>query len=289
MKYIFLVNSFTLKADINKLIHNIKEYCNKEKIDFEIEINNESNSTEDILKKYKKTRNIIFSIGGDGTLNRIVNSVANTNNIVGVIPYGTGNDFYRTMKIQFKKGINECDLVKINDKYFINTACFGIDAEIAHNKETITSPLIPRGQRYNAAIVKTFFKYRPKHFKLEVNGKTIEEDLATVIICNGCYYGHGYNVGVNSKLNNDSVDIYLVHHLNRVALAKLILKMKNGHHESDKNITKIEANKLTIKVGEKVKSNIDGEMLEDDKFKIEVLHKKMEIFYDEKLIKAIKK
>ena len=289
MKYIFLVNSFTLKEDINKLIHNIKEYCEKEKIDYEIEINNESNSTEDILKRYKKTRNVIFSIGGDGTLNRIVNAIANTNNVVGVIPYGTGNDFYRTMKIQFKKGINECDLIKINDKYFINTACFGIDAEIAYNKETITSPLIPRGQRYNAAIVKTFFKYKPKHFKIDVNGEKIEKDLATVIICNGCYYGHGYNVGVNSKLNNDSVDIYLVHDLNRVSLAKLILKMKNGKHETDKNVTKIQANKLTIKLNEKVKSNIDGEILEDDKFKIEVLHKKMEIFYDEKLIKAIKK
>lgn len=33
MKHIFLVNSFTLKEDINKLLQNIKDYCEKEKID----------------------------------------------------------------------------------------------------------------------------------------------------------------------------------------------------------------------------------------------------------------
>ena len=77
------------------LIHNIKNYCEEKKISYEIEINNESNSTEMILKKYKKTKYIIFSIGGDGTLNRVVNSLATTDNIIGVIPYGTGNDFIK--------------------------------------------------------------------------------------------------------------------------------------------------------------------------------------------------
>ena len=51
MKHIFLINSFTLKSDINMLIHNIKNYCEEKKISYEIEINNESNSTEMILKK----------------------------------------------------------------------------------------------------------------------------------------------------------------------------------------------------------------------------------------------
>ena len=289
MKYIFLINSFTLREDINKLIHNIKKYCEENKISYEIEINNESNSTEMILKKYKKTEYIIFSIGGDGTLNRVVNCLAKTKNIIGVIPYGTGNDFYKTMKKQFETGINDCDLVKINDRYFINTACFGIDADIAYNKESIKSKFIPRSQRYNASIIKSFLKYKPRYFKIEVNNKVIENDFATVVVCNGEYYGNGYNIGADSKLNNDRVDLYVANNLNRVSLAKLILKMKNGKHVNDKNIVKLETKKLVIKLKEKVKANIDGEILEDNKFNIEVLSKKIRIFYDENLIKEIKK
>ena len=289
MKYIFLINSFTLKENINELIHNIKEYCEKEDISYEIEINNESNSTEDILKKYNKTRYIIFSIGGDGTLNRVVNCLARTNNVIGVIPYGTGNDFYKTMKKQFKKGINECDLIKINNRYFINTACFGIDADIAYNKETITSKLIPRSQKYNASIIKSFLNFKSRFFRVNINNKVIENNFATVVVCNGCYYGNGYKIGANSKLNNDLVDVYFARDINRFSLAKLILKMKNGNHENDKNIFKVQTDKLSIKLNEKVRANIDGEILEDDKFNIEVLSKKIEIFYDEDLIKYIKK
>jgi YegS/Rv2252/BmrU family lipid kinase len=289
MKHIFLINSFTVREDLNKIIHNIKTYCEKKNISYEIEINNDSNSTEDILKKYKRTRNIVFSIGGDGTLNRVVNAIAKTDNIVGVIPYGTGNDFFKTVKKCFNNGINECDLIKINDKYFINTACFGIDADIAYNKETITSKFIPRGQRYNASIVKSFLKYKPRYFKIETEDKTYEGNYATIVIANGEYYGNGYHVGPLSKLNDGLMDVYLIGELNHISLATLILKLKNGKHENDKRVSKITTNKITIKLNEKVKSNIDGEILEDDKFKIEVQDKKLEVFYDEKLIKFLKK
>ena len=85
------------------------------------------------------------------------------------------------------------------------------------------------------------------------------------------------------------MDVYLIGELNHISLATLILKLKNGKHENDKRVSKITTNKITIKLKEKVKSNIDGEILEDDKFKIEVQDKKLEVFYDEKLIKFLKK
>ena len=289
MKYIFLINSFTLKSDINKLIHNIKNYCEENKLSYEIEINNESNSTEMILKKYKKTKYIIFSIGGDGTLNRVINSLAITDNIIGVIPYGTGNDFYKAMKKQFKTGINDCDLIKINDRYFINTACFGIDADIAYNKDSIKSKFIPRGQKYNASIVKSFLKFKPRYFKIKINDKIIENNFSTVVVCNGEYYGNGYHVGPHSSLNDDKFDVYMVNDLGRISLATLILKLKKGKHEFDKNVIKVTTNKLKINLKDDVYSNIDGEILKDNKFDIELCKKKIKIYYDRKLIDYLKK
>lgn len=288
MKHIFIVNSFTLKADLNQLLHRIKEYCEKENIEYEIEINNKDNSTESILKKYKKTNYVIHAIGGDGTLNRVVNALVGTKNVVGVIPYGTGNDFHKSVIKQFKKGINECDLIKINNKYFINTACFGIDADIAYNKENI-STLIPRSQRYNASIIKTFASYRPRYFKMEANNQILEGNYATVIVCNGEYYGNGYHVAPNSNLNDDSFDVYIVKDLNKISLAALILKLKNGKHENDKNVIKISTKKLNMKLKEYVHSNIDGEILKDNKFDIELCKKKIQVYYDKKLIDYLKK
>lgn len=50
MKYIFVINSFTLKEEINEVIHRIKDFCIRKNMEFEVEINNEDNSTEDIVK-----------------------------------------------------------------------------------------------------------------------------------------------------------------------------------------------------------------------------------------------
>ena len=193
------------------------------------------------------------------------------------------------MRKQFKKGINYCDLVKINDRYFINTACFGIDADIAYNKDSIKSKFIPRGQKYNASIVKSFLKFKPRYFKIKINDKIIENNFSTVVVCNGEYYGNGYHVGPHSRLNDDKFDVYMVNDLGRISLATLILKLKKGKHEFDKNVIKVTTNKLKINLKDDVYSNIDGEILKDNKFDIELCKKKIKVYYDRKLIDYLKK
>ena len=289
MKYIFLINSFTVKEKINDLIHNIKDYCVKNNINYEIEINNENNSTEKILKKYKKANNIIIPVGGDGIINRTLNSIVNTKNILGFIPHGTGNDFYKSVKKEFKKGINECDLVSINDKYFINTACFGIDADVANNKSTFKSKILPKSQAYNYAVIKSFSSFKSRNFKIETNNEKYEGRYATIVVCNGGYYGSGYYINPHFKLNNNKIDVYFVEHLNKVNLALLILKMKQGKHINDKRVKHLVTDKIIIKSDEKINANIDGESIENNKFEIEVKKNKINIFYDENMIKEIKK
>ena len=103
MKYIFLLNQFSLKTETNIIKKQIERVCKKKKLDFVIEINSITVTTESILKKYSKSRNIIIAVGGDGTINRVLNAIAGTNNVLGYIPYGTGNDFYRTNRELLKR------------------------------------------------------------------------------------------------------------------------------------------------------------------------------------------
>ncbi len=133
MKYIYILNRFSLKDKLEPLVKRIEEVSKNRKLDYKIEINNLEVSTEDIVEKYKKDKVTFLAVGGDGTINRVLNSMVNTKNILGFIPYGTGNDFYRSCKEQLNEKVNKIDLVQINDKYFINVACFGIDADIGNN------------------------------------------------------------------------------------------------------------------------------------------------------------
>lgn len=287
MKYIFVINSFTLKDEINEIIHRIKDFCIRKNMEFEVEINNEDNSTEDIVKKYRKCGYTLVAVGGDGMINRVLNALVGTNNTLGFIPCGTGNDFYRSALKEIKKETEECDVIKINDRYFINVACFGIDADVANNKGLIKSKMIPKSQRYNVSVINSFLKYEPRHFVLKMNNEEIEGDFATVAVCNGGYYGSGYNISPNFKLNNGLIDVYAVEDDNKFNIMKMILSMKKGKHEKYKKVHKFQTNKLTLISNNEINSNIDGEELASKKFNIEVKGK-IKIYMNKELINFVK-
>jgi diacylglycerol kinase (ATP) len=87
---------------------------------------------------------LIIAAGGDGTLNEVINGMAEKPNLppLGVLPLGTTNDFARAMGIP-KNWEDSCDLIlrqesrlidlgKANDRYFINIAGGGRLTELTY-------------------------------------------------------------------------------------------------------------------------------------------------------------
>ena len=289
MKYVFIINSFTVKKNLNKIVNNIEEYCKDNNIKYILEINSKKYSTEDILKKYQNSKNIIIAVGGDGMINRVLQGIVNTKNILGFIPHGTGNDLYKNVKKNFKNGNNLCDLVKINDKYFINVACFGIDADVANSKDEIKFKNLPKSSSYIVSLLKTFFKYKNKKFEVKINDKIIKDDFATIAVCNGSYYGNGFNIGPTSILNDGKLEVYIAKNISKLKMFSLILKMHGGHHEKSKNIEKIVTDKLIVKSPKLTKCNIDGDVLEAKTFNIEIIKNGITLYYDANLVKKVSK
>lgn len=289
MKHIFIINSFTTKEKTDEVKEKLKTYCHNKKIDYVIEVNSLEISTEDIVKKYKNNNYIIIGIGGDGIINRILNGIMNTKNILGFIPYGTGNDFYKSVKKEMKEEITSIDVAKINNKYFINTSCFGIDADVANNKNIVKTKLIPKKQKYNIALIYTFFKYKCREFEVTIDKEKYNDIYTTIAICNGSYYGSGYNIAPISNLQDGLLDVYLVPKLNKLSMIKLILKMKKGKHQDSDKLKYFKTNKITLKSPKKVTCNIDGEELTADTFNIELIPKGIKIYYNEELLNYLKK
>ena len=287
MKYVFLINSFTTKDNTQELKSKIESYCKKENLDYIIEINSPTYETHDILKKYEKGKHIIIGIGGDGIINRLLNGIINTDNILGFIPYGTGNDFYKCVKHNFKEELNKCDVAKINDKYFINVTCFGIDADVANNKGSIKSKLIPKSQRYIVSLISTFFKFKCRPFKVEYNNEKLNTDFTTIAVCNGSYYGGGFNISPYSNLQDSLLDVYIAPKMNKLSMLNLILKMKNGKHKNSKHISHIKTDKITITSPQSIKCNVDGEELSSKKFDITLIPNGVTIYYNPQMIEYL--
>ena len=285
MKYVFILNIFTLK-NINVLCKKIDIICKNKNIDYVIECNNDEVSTEDIVKKYKRKKVILLPVGGDGMINRVINVMDFNNNLLFPIPYGTGNDFCRSLRREFNDGIHLVDLVKINNKYFINTACFGIDSFIA-NSSIIRNKYIPKKFRYIISSIISLFKYKMIDYKLYINDEIISGTKSTIAICNGMYYGGGFKIAPNSRLDDGKLDVYIADKMSKLKMLILMMGINSGKLENNKNIRIIKSKSLVIKCLNKIDANIDGECLSGKEFNVELLDKKIQLFYDSSFVDLI--
>lgn len=282
MKYIFIVNPESAKGNAMKIIGNIEKICKQREIEYEVCYTLEQGDATRLTQSYKEEENIIYAVGGDGTLSEVLNGVIGTKNKLGIIPAGSGNDFYRTIKELGKKEI-KTDVGVINGKYFLNIACVGIDAEVANNVPLMKKKNIKVKNLYTASILYTFthFKFKQIHFKSQE--KDEKGNFTILSICNGRYYGGGYNISPKASLEDNYFDVYYINKLRLTSIINLLLKLKKGKLEQDKRTNHFKTNNITVTSEEPIRFNVDGETIENTKFEIKIIPKAIKIYHNVEL------
>lgn len=287
MKHIFIVNPISGKGKTLKAVDRIKKVCEEENLDYEIYFTEYPKDATKIARKYRFTKNIIYSVGGDGTLNEVLNGIVGTKNLLGVIPAGSGNDFYKTLsKIDEEHPV--IDIGKVNDRYFINIISIGIDAEVANNVSLMKKRKVPTNQIYNASLIYTFFKYKYKDIELSIDEKEQKKGKCTILtICNGQVYGGGYKIAPSAKLTDGYFDVYYVEKVNKPQLPSLINMLKQGIHEKHNKVHKSQATKIKFKCDKELVCNIDGEIMTAKKFNVKIIPNAITIYNNKELIKKL--
>ena len=282
MKYIFIVNPESAKGNAMKIIGNIEKVCKQEHIEYEVCYTLAQGDATRLAQSYKDDENIIYAVGGDGTLSEVLNGVIGTKNKIGIIPAGSGNDFYRTVK-ELAKAEIESDVGVVNGKYFLNIACVGIDAEVANNVPLMKKKNVKVKNLYTASILYTFthFKFKQIHFKSQE--KDEKGNFTILSICNGRYYGGGYNISPKASLEDNYFDVYYINKLRLPSIINLLLKLKKGKLEQDERTNHFKTNNITVTSEEPIRFNVDGETIENTKFEIKIIPKAIKIYHNAEL------
>lgn len=287
MKHIFIVNPISGKGKTLKAVDRIKKVCEEENLDYEIYFTEYPKDATKIARKYRFTKNIIYSVGGDGTLNEVLNGIVGTKNLLGVIPAGSGNDFYKTLS-KIDEEYPVIDIGKVNYRYFINIISIGIDAEVANNVSLMKKRKVPTNQIYNASLIYTFFKYKYKDIELSIDEKEQKKGKCTILtICNGQVYGGGYKIAPSAKLTDGYFDVYYVEKVNKPQLPSLINMLKQGIHEKHNKVHKSQATKIKFKCDKELVCNIDGEIMTAKKFNVKIIPNAITIYNNKELIKKL--
>lgn len=283
MKYIFIINAIAGRGRYKKILPNIERICKERDTEYEIRYISEEKDGSQIALEYKDEENVIYVVGGDGTITKTIAGIVGTKNKLGVIPSGSGNDTYRTIKM-LPKGETKIDLAKINDTYFINVACTGVDAEVANNLDKLKETKIPTSQLYNASIIYTFVKFKHKRMKLHTSIKDIDSKYTILSICNGAYYGGGFNIAPKAELTDGLLDIYYGEKMSKIEMIPLLLKMKKGKHEGKRKIHKFRTDHVEINFEEEITFNVDGEKVTNNHFTIDILPKVLNVYNDDEFV-----
>ena len=284
MKYVFIINPASGKTDYNKIKENIIKALQNE--DYEIYETKAPKEATQIANRFKNEENtVVYSVGGDGTLNEVVNGIAEGKCKLGIIPTGSGNDFYRTLKEAQTENVR-LDLGKVNGRYFINIASVGMDAETCNNANKIKSK-IKLHSSYYLALIHTFLTFKSKSLKLKIDKNVYAGDYIIAAICNGKYYGGGFKIAPVASFDDNQFDIYLVSKAGKLKLIKILLALLKSEHEKYNEVRKYTGKNIIIKSENNLIINIDGEITISKNIKIEMVEDALIIYNNNELVQKI--
>jgi diacylglycerol kinase (ATP) len=222
----------------------------------------------------------VIVLGGDGTLNYVVNGMVESNIPISVISNGTGNDALRSIHHQFdlEKQIDIAtngepkilDLGKCNTRYFLNGVGLGFDG-------AVVDTMIRRGKRYAghwaymSTVLELLFKYKSVHFKADIDNILLDRKLFSMTIGNGTTFGGGFQTNPRAKMDDGLLDLMMIHPANMIQRPLFMLIVMMAQHGNFGFTTMQKAKEIKIEKTPGLKAHIDGELLPDGAYQIKIV------------------
>ena len=295
MRHLFIVNPVAGKGKTLGLIPEIELYCESNNYEYEIIITKYPGHATEIAKVNSTDQTMrIYSVGGDGTLNEVLNGMAGSCCSLAVIPSGSGNDFIKSIvgenppKNIIKSTIEGVerliDYARVNDKYFINIASVGFDAEVAYQSSHFKKlPLITGKMAYILAIFSSIIACRNHPMEIKVDDRVISGKTLLAAVGNGNYYGGGMLALPDARVDDGLYDICHVDAQKRLRILMLFPKFMKGQHASIKGVHFYRGKKVEITVSKPIPMNLDGEIILERKASFEIFPKSLRFIVPAKI------
>lgn len=214
----------------------------------------------------------VVAAGGDGTLTEVVNGLVGSGCAFGVLPMGSGNDFARTAGValdpvaaarQLASAVpRPVDLGRAGERYFVNVASAGMDAEIA-NLMNVDLRWLSGAPAYVAATFWTLARFRSTLVRLELDGAIHRLPASLVAVGNGRFYGGGMMVTPGASLDDGLFDVCVLGAMGRAEFLREFPSVYRGQHLSHPKVSIFRARKVTLQTEPEGRYLVqaDGEIL----------------------------
>jgi YegS/Rv2252/BmrU family lipid kinase len=233
----------------------------------------------------KNGAGIIVAVGGDGTINEVVNGffddgkAISDSAVLAVVSHGTGSDLQRTLAlpsdpiqaaVMIEQGASRpIDLMRVRHKqagssltrYAINVTSFGLGGTVAA-RVTRSRKMFGGKTSFAMATFRAAMTFGGRAVRMCFDGdKTIETRITNVAVGNGRYHGGGMLACPHAEIDDGLLDVTVISHMNLAELVWGLPLLYNGRIYSHRKVQHFRVTSLTADSDEPTPLEIDGESL----------------------------
>lgn len=229
----------------------------------------------------------LVAMGGDGTLNEVLNGIADPARArLGIVPCGSGNDFAAVacipdtpegaLDLLLNGEARPTDYLECSGVRGMNAIGTGIDVDILRRYGRMK--LLKGSAAYLASLVLTLFSYKARPFR-EVD-EAGEKPHRALIACagNGQRIGGGIPICPEAAIDDGLMDIVIVDDISRPGIPGAFLKLMKRQILQLPSTAFHRASRLRVAADGPMPIQIDGEIYEDLPFDVRVISGKLRVY-----------
>jgi len=229
----------------------------------------------------------VLAVGGDGTLNEVLNGVLGTEAPLGVLPLGTANDFARqigvpddpraALALLVEQEPRPIDVGLLNDRAFLNVSSAGIGAETtAETSAGIKGVLGPLAYALTG-VKKLASEYEGRHARFTGPDFSREVEYLLFAVGNARATGAGVTIAPLAEFDDGLLDLCIVEPVARAAFAGLLLELRRGDHLERDGVHYVQTPWVRVESEAPVAVNVDGEALSLTTLEYRVAHRAVRV------------
>ena len=299
MKHLFIINPAAGSRDQTAAYtKKIKAACDNRGLDYTIKVSKEPGDCTRLTKAAAQTGEEvrIYACGGDGTLNEVAAGAAGfPNAAITAFSGGSGNDFtklfddpdaFKNLDRLLESEEATFDLIRCNGDIAMNICSVGLDARIGTDVSNYKRiPLLSGFRAYAVSTVINLLRQISEHYVVELDGQVYDDEFTFICVCNGRFYGGGFNPVPEADPADGKLDVLLVKKVNLLQVPGIIGKYKNGRYkELPHLISHFRTDSITIHCDKTTPINLDGELRTAEKATMCLAEEKLRFFYPKGLV-----
>ena len=246
-------------------------------------------------------RRLIIAVGGDGTINEVVNGFlsggepVNPEARLGIIPIGTGGDFQRSVRIPsdiegavetiaggFARTI-DVGAARMQghdghplERCFVNLTSFGMGGDVSVRAKNFLMPLGGK-TAFLYATFAVFLTYRAKRVRLTLDGAPLHNELriTNVAIGNGRYHGGGMHPCPRAVLDDGLLEVTTIDYLNMFELVRDLPVLYSDNVYRHPKVRHHRARTILAESEEVTRIELDGEAAGSLPLEVRVLPRRL--------------